>query len=80
MRQVTHALLTRPPLGVLKSIRKLHLKYLVRLACVRHAASVHPEPGSNSQIKVYFLMKFPAQTNHYLNIWLGLLLVLIRVN
>ena len=21
----------------------------VRLACVRHAASVHPEPGSNSQ-------------------------------
>jgi len=25
-------------------------------------------------------MKFPAQTNHYLNIWLGLLLVLIRVN
>ena len=23
-----------------------------RLACVRHAASVHPEPGSNSLIKV----------------------------
>ena len=23
----------------------------VRLACVKHAASVHPEPGSNSQIK-----------------------------
>ena len=21
----------------------------VRLACVKHAASVHPEPGSNSQ-------------------------------
>jgi hypothetical protein len=21
----------------------------VRLACLRHAASVHPEPGSNSQ-------------------------------
>ena len=51
MRQVTHALLTRPPLGILKSIRKLQSKYLVRLACVRHAASVHPEPGSNSQIK-----------------------------
>ena len=48
MRQVTHALLTRPPLGILKSIRKLQSKYLVRLACVRHAASVHPEPGSNS--------------------------------
>ena len=24
----------------------------VRLACVKHAASVHPEPGSNSQIKI----------------------------
>ena len=23
----------------------------VRLACVRHAASVHPEPGSNSPLK-----------------------------
>ena len=34
--QVTHVLLTHPP-----------LRYK-RLACVRHAASVHPEPGSNS--------------------------------
>ena len=25
----------------------------VRLACVRHAASVHPEPGSNSHVKVF---------------------------
>ena len=25
--------------------------YPVRLACVRHAASVHPEPGSNSHVK-----------------------------
>ena len=40
-RQVTHALLTRPPLSVL-----LHS---VRLECVMHAASVHPEPGSNSR-------------------------------
>ena len=28
-----------------------------RLACVRHAASVHPEPGSNSQIKVVYLLR-----------------------
>ena len=27
------------------------LKHLVRLACIRHAASVHPEPGSNSPPK-----------------------------
>ena len=41
--QVTHALLTRPPLALSRS------SPLVRLACVKHAASVHPEPGSNSQ-------------------------------
>ena len=51
MRQVTHALLTRPPLSLYPSIRKLPHINSVRLACVRHAASVHPEPGSNSQIK-----------------------------
>ena len=43
-RQVAHTLLTRPPLSHLSK-----LKCFVRLACVRHAASVHPEPGSNSQ-------------------------------
>jgi hypothetical protein len=47
-RQVPHALLTRPPLNLSDSIRKLHLLSFVRLACVRHAASVRPEPGSNS--------------------------------
>ena len=52
VRQVTHALLTRPPLSVQSSVRRLPSVHSVRLACVRHAASVHPEPGSNSQIKV----------------------------
>ena len=33
-------LLTRPPLPLLT----------VRLACVKHAASVRSEPGSNSQV------------------------------
>ena len=47
-RQVTHALLTRPPLKYISSIRKLLIYIPVRLACVRHAASVRPEPGSNS--------------------------------
>ena len=32
-------------------IRRIKEKCFVRLACVRHAASVHPEPGSNSRIK-----------------------------
>jgi hypothetical protein len=31
---------------------------LVRLACLRHAASVYPEPGSNSQKKITFIFKF----------------------
>jgi hypothetical protein len=26
----------------------------VRLACIKHAASVHPEPGSNSPQKNFF--------------------------
>ena len=48
VRQVAHALLTRPPL---RRISALLLPCApVRLACVKHAASVHPEPGSNSRI------------------------------
>ena len=46
--QVPHALLTRPPLKYINSIRKLPPYISARLACVRHAASVRPEPGSNS--------------------------------
>ena len=42
--QVTHALLTRSPLNHEKQAPLNS----VRLACVRRAASVRPEPGSNS--------------------------------
>jgi hypothetical protein len=38
--QVSYVLRTRSPLDTLRCP--------VRLACIRHAASVHPEPGSNS--------------------------------
>ena len=48
MGQVAYALLTRPPLSILNFIRRIFSKLLARLACVKHAASVHPEPGSNS--------------------------------
>ena len=47
-RQVAHALLTRPPLTCLAASRRIKQNKFVRLECVRHAASVHPEPGSNS--------------------------------
>ena len=44
--QVPCVLLTRSPLN---ETRRLHS---VRLACIRHAASVHPEPGSNSPFDI----------------------------
>lgn len=51
--QITYALLTRAPLY---SYPEGY--FLVRLACIRHAASVHSEPGSNSSIKslIYTLL------------------------
>ena len=42
--QVAHVLLTHPPLTSEKQAPHL----FARLACIRHAASVRPEPGSNS--------------------------------
>ena len=49
-------LLTRSPL-----ITKPKFGLIVRLACVKHAASVHPEPGSNSPFKrqvIAYLLEF----------------------
>ena len=54
-RQVAHALLTRPPLSCLNASRRINSNNSVRLECVMHAASVHPEPGSNSR-KNYILI------------------------
>ncbi len=51
-RQVAHTLLTRPPLSLNSFDRSRIPTSSVRLACVRHAASVHPEPGSNSLKKL----------------------------
>ena len=48
--QVAHALLTRPPLKHIPSSRSFPLYVSARLACVKHAASVRPEPGSNSSV------------------------------
>ena len=44
------------PVRQFNSIRRY---VLLRLACVRHAASVHPEPGSNSPLYI-FLFNFLA--------------------
>ena len=48
--QVTHVLLTRSPLS--SQWKQASIEKTVRLACIRHAASVRPEPGSNSHVNV----------------------------
>ena len=48
--QVPYVLLTRSPL----TSKKQAFLPSVRLACIRHAASVHPEPGSNSPFDCLF--------------------------
>src|SRR5712691_12540800 len=55
--QITHVLLTRAPLysGDCSP-------FLARLACVRHAASVDSEPGSNSQDNLMRLIRFALKT------------------
>ena len=60
--QIAHALLTRPPLELSPSSRNLPNSIPARLACVKHAASVRPEPGSNSDVQS--LSCFTASTTH----------------
>src|SRR6266496_475108 len=52
--QVTHVLLTRSPLGTTWCC---HQVGLARLACVKHAASVRPEPGSNSPSEIVEILR-----------------------
>ena len=49
--QVAHVLRTRTPLAITVLLRHA----AVRLACIRPAASVHPEPGSNSPLYISLL-------------------------
>ena len=51
--QIAHALLTRPPLEYNLPGRSPSNHIPVRLACVKHAASVRPEPGSNSDVQSF---------------------------
>ena len=55
-RQIAYALRTRSP--VVSEVQALPVT--PRLACVKPAASVHPEPGSNSSL--LFLNIFPQAT------------------
>ena len=51
---VAHALRTLPPVAA----RVLPPRAAPRLACVKPAASVHPEPGSNSSLYIHFISQF----------------------
>ena len=53
--QIAHALLTRPPLEYQFPFRRTSFNIPARLACVKHAASVRPEPGSNSDVQSFIL-------------------------
>ena len=59
---MTYVLLTRAPL-----YSKAEAFFRVRLACLRHAASVDSEPGSNSRLNSFLvhnllLVKYPIMT------------------
>src|SRR5206468_9834766 len=51
--QITHVLLTRSPLVYSRK------GLTARLACVKHAASVRPEPGSNSPLNAFNRKQHP---------------------
>ena len=51
------------------SIRRNPFKRFVRLACVKHAASVHPEPGSNSLIKCLIHSRQPTSYLSFYCFW-----------
>ena len=69
-RQIAHALLTRPPLIRDRS------PFTVRLECVKHAASVHPEPGSNS-LKNCILLSFADKLKSFFQSFNSKLLTLV---
>ena len=57
IRQVAYALLTRAPVAI-----KVLLPHdAPRLACVKPVASVHPEPGSNSSLYLFFFFIIPSK-------------------
>ena len=62
MRQIVYAILTRAP--VVSEVQALPVT--PRLACIRPAASVHPEPGSNSSLLNFKYYLTTKEINFYL--------------
>ena len=59
---VAHALRTLPPVAA----RILLSRAAPRLACVKPAASVHPEPGSNSSLYIHLSLSSTPTTSFFL--------------
>ena len=70
--QVAHALLTRPPLIIPRRV------ITVRLECVMHAASVHPEPGSHSRTNCISTSSRMTKPFYSSRFWLFLLFCVCR--
>ena len=58
--QVAHVLRTLPPVAA----RVLLPRAAPRLACVKPAASVHPEPGSNSSLYISYSLILQVRLRH----------------
>ena len=59
---VAHALRTLPPVAAMT----LPPRAAPRLACVKPAASVHPEPGSNSSLYIHCISSSTPTTSFFL--------------
>ena len=60
--QVAHALRTLAPVAINRTRRFRHAA--PRLACVKPAASVHPEPGSNSSLYNFYISSLILTLNN----------------
>ena len=58
---VAHALRTLPPVAAMT----LPPRAAPRLACVKPAASVHPEPGSNSSLYIHYIILSSTPTTSF---------------
>ena len=71
--QVAHVLRTLPPVAA----RVLLPRAAPRLACVKPAASVHPEPGSNSSLYISYITKLDLTIRFSKKLTLSFILFLV---
>ena len=71
--QVAHALRTLPPVAA----NVLLHRAAPRLACVKPAASVHPEPGSNSSLYISYISQLDLTIRFSKKLTLSFILFLV---